>query len=85
MRKRIISLIRFDTTYAGQELFVAAGLLMVVATFLKLIGVIYIDSDWYWFIAGVGLTIEGLIMIKKQRQFNRKYKVIEREALEDGK
>lgn len=78
MKERIRKIIRFETAYAGHELFVVVGLLMVITTLLKLTGVVYLDSDWYWFIAGLGLIIEGMIMISKQKKFNKKYKIIER-------
>lgn len=70
--------IRFETAYSGQELFVLAGLVMMAATLLKLTGVVYIDSDWFWFLAGCGLFIEGMIMVVKQKKFNNKYKVVDR-------
>ncbi len=76
--KKIAKIIRFETAYSGQELFVLAGLVMMGATLLKLMGFVYIDSDWFWFLAGCGLFIEGMIMIIKQRKFNSKYKVVDR-------
>lgn len=76
--KRIKRIIRFETAYGGHELFIVVGLMMVFATLLKLTGVIYINSDWYWFIAGLGLVTEGMISMAKQKRFNRKYKIIER-------
>jgi len=33
------------------------------------------SSDW--FLIGIGLTIEGSILLAKQKQFNKKYKFIE--------
>lgn len=74
--QRIKRIIRFETAYAGQELFVFAGLLMVVATLIKLLGFADFSSDWFWFIAGCGLIIEGMIMIVRQRKLNRRYKVL---------
>lgn len=74
--KTIKRIIRFETAYAGQELFVFAGLLMMGATLFKLLGFIDIDSDWFWFIAGCGLFIEGMIMITRQKRINRRYKVL---------
>ena len=51
---------------------------MVFATLFKLLGHIEFSSDWFWFIAGLGLTVEGIIMLDKQKKFNRKYRVVER-------
>ena len=61
------------------ELFVVVGILMVIGTLVKLLGFYDFSSDWFWFIAGIGLTVEGLISLSKQRKFDRKYMIIERE------
>lgn len=61
------------------ESYILIGLLMVVLTIGKLIFGFKIDSDWFWFIAGVALVLEGGIDFAKQRQFNKKYKVVLRE------
>lgn len=63
------------------ETFVVVGLAMVVLTFLKLMGIIEISSDWFWLIAGVGLVIEGYLNIRKKKQFDGKYKVISKKSL----
>ncbi len=65
--------------FATYETFIFIGLIMAVLTFLKLIGVLDFSSDWLWFLAGVGLVIEGSISLVKQRRFDRKFKIIERE------
>jgi len=31
--------------------------------------------DWFWFLAGMGLIVEGSISLVKQRKFDRKYKI----------
>ncbi len=67
---------------ARYEVFIVVGLLMAIGTFLKLTGYYYVNSDWFWFLAGVGLAIEGSIELAKQQQFQRKYKVISREEYE---
>lgn len=71
--------IRFKSPYSGQGFFVLVGLFMVALTLYKLLGFADFSSDWFWFITGVGITIEGFIMLEKQKKFNRKYKIIERE------
>jgi hypothetical protein len=76
--KGIGRIIRFETAYAGQELFVVAGFLMIIGTLIKLLGFVDFSSDWFWFLAGIGLMIEGMIMVTKQKKFNKKYKVVER-------
>lgn len=68
-----------ELVVARHELFVFVGILMVAGTLAKLLGYIDFSSDWFWFIAGVGLVVEGLIMTAKQRRFDRKFKIVERE------
>lgn len=61
------------------ELFIIVGLLMTAGTLIKLTGVYEFSSDWFWFLAGVGLIVEGIISLIKQKRFDKKYKIIERE------
>ena len=65
---------------ARHELFVFVGFLMVLGTLAKLLGYADFSSDWFWFIAGCGLVVEGFIMTAKQRKFDKKFKIIERES-----
>ncbi len=76
MKQKLKNLRSLVTTY---ELFIAVGLLMVIATSVKLLGWTEYSSDWFWFIAGLALTVEGMILLRKQRMFDRKYKVVLRE------
>lgn len=62
------------------EGFILVGVLMVLGTLVKLLGFADFSSDWFWFIAGVGLVVEGGISLTKQRRFDRKYKIIEKEC-----
>ena len=61
------------------EGFIFVGILMIIGTLIKLLGYVDFSSDWFWLLAGVGLVIEGSLSLIKERQFNRKYKIIERE------
>lgn len=56
--------------------FILFGILMAAGTLLKLLGVINISSDWFWFIAGLGIIIEGIINLFKQDKFDKKFKVV---------
>ena len=49
---------------------------MVFGTLLKLGGYFIIDSDWFCFLAGLAITIEGIIALVKQKQFDKKYKIV---------
>lgn len=67
-------------SFASYETFVFIGFIMAFLTFIKLIGLVNFSSDWLWFLAGIGLTIEGSISLVKQKRFEKKYKIIEREC-----
>jgi len=59
------------------ESFITVGIVMAITTLIKLLGFIDFSSDWFWFIAGLGLILEGFISLAKQKQFDKKFKVIE--------
>ena len=61
------------------ESFIMVGILMVIGTLIKLIWHLNLSSDWFWFLAGVGLVIDGSISLIKEKKFNKKYKIIEKE------
>jgi len=63
---------------AKYELFVIVGLVMTFLVIGKLLGVYDISSDWFWLIAAIGLTVEGIISLVKQKRFDNKYQIIER-------
>ncbi len=65
--------------FAVYETFIFIGIIMVIATLIKLLGYYDFSSDWFWLLAGIGLVIEGAISLVKQKRFERKYKIIERE------
>ena len=67
------------TRLARYELFIIVGILMTIGTLIKLIGIYDLSSDWFWFLGGVGLVVEGIISLIKQKKFDKKYKIIERE------
>ncbi|MCK5600870.1 hypothetical protein KAR91_03315 [Candidatus Pacearchaeota archaeon] len=64
---------------AKHELFIVVGFIMTVLTLIKLFGVYDFSSDWLWFVAGMGLIVEGSISLNKQKMFDRKYRVVLRE------
>jgi len=59
---------------ARYESFIFVGTAMAGATLLKLLGILDFSSDWLWFIAGLGLVVEGTISLAKQKSFEKKYK-----------
>lgn len=64
--------------YANYLMLILFGTIMAVGVFVKIIFSINIDSDWFWFLAGIGIMVEGFISLSKQKKFDRKYKIIER-------
>lgn len=58
------------------EVFILVGLVIAVFALLKVLNVVDFSSDWFWFIAGVGLIVEGFISLIKQKKFDRKYKIV---------
>jgi len=65
--------------YATYIMIITFGSLIVLGTVLKLLGFLAIDSDWFWFLAGMGLFFEGVISLVKQKRFDKKYKIVERD------
>jgi len=67
--------------YGSFILVILAGLLTALAVLAKLFLGFDIDSDWFWFLAGIGLAIEGVVSFRRQRRFDKKYKIVERQNL----
>lgn len=49
---------------------------MIFAILDKLLFGANIDSDWFWLMAAIALTVEGAINLLKEKEFNNKYKII---------
>ncbi len=64
--------------YSSYILLIIIGVIIIIGTFLKLIGILEFSSDWFWFLAGCGLALEGVISLVKQNKFDRKYKIVKR-------
>jgi len=62
------------------ESFIIVGVLIAVGSLIKILGVYDFSSDVFWFLAGIGLVVEGAISLVKQRSFDKKYMIIEREG-----
>ena len=67
--------------YASFILVVLVGLAMILGVLAKSFLGFDIDSDWFWFLAGIGLAAEGIISFRRQKRFDKKYKIIERQNL----
>lgn len=64
--------------FANYQTFIIVGIFMTLGTTIKLSGLYDFSSDWFWFLAGLGLIVEGTISLVKQRKFDQKYKIIAR-------
>lgn len=67
---------------AKYEFFIIVGVLIAGGSIVKLMGEYDFSSDWFWFLAGIGLIVEGTISYIKQINFDRKFKVLGREEYE---
>jgi len=65
--------------FARYEVFIIVGILMALGVLAKLFWFPNISSDWFWFIAALGLIVEGSISLAKQRKFDKKYKIVMRD------
>lgn len=64
---------------ARYEIFIIVGFLIAIGAIIKITGKSDFSSDWFWLLAGIGLVVEGAISLVKQKKFDKKYKIIERE------
>lgn len=65
VKTKIVSLMRYES-------FIVVGMIMVIGALIKLLGFYDFSSDWFWFLAGIGLMVEGTISLVKQKRFDRK-------------
>lgn len=64
--------------YFNYILVIVFGVVMSLLVLLKLLFGFDINSDWFWFMAGLVLAIEGFIAFEKQKRFDRKFKIVRR-------
>jgi len=63
------------------QLFILMGFIMAVGSALNALEIIKISSDWFWCLAGLAIVIEGLTSLIKQKKFDKKYKIVEKEEV----
>lgn len=66
------------------ELLIATGLLIAILSFLNVLGVLSINSDLFWALAGVGLMIEGVMEMYFERKDDLVRIKIDQEQSEEG-
>lgn len=67
-----------SSSYGSFILVISVGLLMALAVLGKMFLGFNIDSDWFWFLAGIGLAAEGVISFGRQKRVSKKYKILEK-------
>ena len=70
VRKRIKKIVE---SQVGPEFFLIVGIIMVIGTLIKLLGIADFSSDFFWFIAGLGLVSEGVVLVAKKKRYNSRY------------
>tara|TARA_Y100000356_G_scaffold103869_1_gene89432 strand:+ start:1297 stop:1551 length:255 start_codon:yes stop_codon:yes gene_type:complete len=54
------------------EIILVGGLLLIALPLLKLAGVLTLDSDWFWILAGVVISAEAVLeILQTKRKKNR--------------
>ena len=67
--------------YINYYSLVITGFAISLGVILKLFYGWEISSDWFWFLAGIGLALEGILSWKKKKKFDKKYKTVMREEI----
>lgn len=65
--------------FATYKTFIFVGLIMIFGVLIKLLNLYEFSSDWFWLLAGLGLIVEGTISLIKQKKFDNKYRVVEKQ------
>tara|TARA_R110002012_G_scaffold247345_1_gene423017 strand:+ start:60 stop:299 length:240 start_codon:yes stop_codon:yes gene_type:complete len=50
------------------EIILLGGLLLITLPMLKLAGLVTLDSDWFWILAGVVISAEAILEIINERR-----------------
>ena len=74
---------RHKINFIRYEGFILVGFIIAMGALMKITGVYDFSSNWFWFLVGVGLVIEGTISFIKQRRFDKKFKIIERKGIKE--
>ncbi len=70
VRKRIKKIVE---SQVGPEFFLVVGIVMVFGTLIKLLGIADFSSDFFWFITGLSLVSEGIVLVAKKQRYNKRY------------
>ena len=50
------------------EIILVGGLLLTILPLLKLAGILRLDSDWFWILAGVVISAEAILEILQTKK-----------------
>ena len=50
------------------EIILVGGLLLTILPLLKLAGILRLDSDWFWILAGVVISAEAILEILQSKK-----------------
>lgn len=62
--------------YGSFVLVILIGVFMAIGVLVKLLAGVEIDSDWFWFLTGVGLAVQGMVSFRSRVKFDKKHKVV---------
>ena len=54
------------------EIILVGGLLLTILPMLKLAGVLTLDSDWFWILAGVVISAEAILEILQTKKIGER-------------
>ena len=55
------------------EIILVGGLLLTILPLLKLAGILRLDSDWFWILAGVVISAEAILeILQTKKKVNKK-------------
>ena len=54
------------------EIILVGGLLLTILPLLKLAGVLTLDSDWFWILAGVVISAEAILEILQTKKIGER-------------
>jgi hypothetical protein len=62
-----LTVVDFQTLLVRHEWMFVAGILISVGSLINVLGYAKIDSDWFWFFAGVAAMLEYVDDIRRRR------------------
>ena len=67
-----VNLADFKHLMLRYEIILIGGLLLITLPLLKLAGVLTLDSDWFWILAGVVISAEAVLEILQTKKIGER-------------